>query len=360
MLASLRRARSEWACLEFTPRVGEAGDRTDVNATTRRQVAWALQKEYRLGDSDLVRFALEEEVKWRREDPWQGIGDALEILAALAARERNVENVWVLARAKGANFDTSCGFDIRHTVAAGVAATVAYVRESMHAERDAVLDLLLDEDGEPRVEESDVAKWLAKEPGSLPVDDRVQLDVWFERALSLNMTDIARDILTDWEHRQERQSSMLLSLAYRLEQLESWEEAGAARKEAFEKLTDAFEMAGQACTIARVERLAGEPQQAVLWLEKAAALHANNTTWRELGLARQFVEECFRCATALGRGVGEDMFELAERFARVTPRLPLVALEAAVEAAEEVKGSRVAHYTRLHEREQQRIVRALS
>lgn len=360
LLAQLRASRAEWKRIEFNP-TGELGrDRSDQNAAQRRHLAWALQRDYQQGDAELARFALAHEVSWREEDPWQGIGESLEILAGLVALQRRVENVWSLARAKRANFDTGCGFSIEYAFAAGVRSTLAYVSQSDHSDREETLAVLTDDDGGPRVDEDDVARWLSREWWSLPVEPAANADVWFDRALSLGMKDAARAFLHDWVRASEGTSGMSSALAYRLEELECWREASAARRENFEQLLDPFQQASEACAIAHAERKSGDSQEALRWLNIAAGFHLEHADWSELGLARSFVEECFRCAASEGFEEARRAFALADRFAKVTPRLPLLALRAAVDAAQAIQSSRSAHYERLLAREEERVAQELS
>lgn len=355
LLRRLREGTSQWASLGFAPQSELGRDQFDKNATARRQVTWALQRDFQVEDRALLAYALAEEVKWRHEDPWQGIGETLEILAGLAALQRDPANVWVLCRAKQANFDTGCGFDLEHAFAAGVIETLQFVRASTHPEREKVLALLLNRDGTALFDDAAIEEWLARNPGSLPLDPREQALVWLDRALSLERSDLARGFLDEWMLGRERDVNTLASLAYHLENLESWSEASATRKECFPSRHDPFEAASEACQIARLERKAGCPDAAEPWLGTAARLHAEHRDWREIGLGRMFVEECFRSAAALGPSGGSRLFSLAEQFAAETPGLPVVVLIAAVEAAALVRPSRVAHFAALRDVEERRL-----
>jgi hypothetical protein len=360
LLTRLRAQPSEWQRVAFTPRGKLGHDRADLHAAARLQLAWAIQHDSCPKDADLLRFALAEEVKWRAEDPQQGIGETLEILAGIIASERSFQDVWTLARAKRANFDTACGFDIEHAFAAGVAETLAYVRGSRHQDRDQVLELLTPYVEAERVTEEHVAAWLSRAPGRLPTERGQNADVWFDRALVLKRSDAARAFLDEWVTASPPSTETSRALVWKLEQLECWPEASAARRQLFQQSREPFERASQACAIARAERIAGAPGVALAWLETAASLHAEHPKWRELGLARHLVEECFRCAASLGLDHGEDAFALADKLAAATPRLHLDAFQAAVEAAEKTQSPRLRHYQTLRDAEQARIADAMS
>jgi len=357
LLAQMRVDVSAWSAVRYRPRGKVGRDRRDLNAMARRQLAWALQEDFQATDAPLLRFTLEEEVKWREEDPWQGVGETLEILGALTAKERDVRDVWLLARAKRANFDTACGFDLFHVFAAGIEKTIAYVQSSDHPARQEVLDVLLDEQGAAQCSDEDLQRWRDSRPGEMPRAAEQRGRVFFERALALGRKDIAGVLLDEQIRQGPRDANSIRSFAYDLESLERWSEASALRKEGFVSIEDLFDKAGEACSIARLERLAQNPEEGARWLQLAGDLHAKNISWREVGLGRMFVEECFRTAAALGAERGAELFVLGDGLARETPRLPLVALEAAVEAAVIIKSPRLAHYRQKRTREAKRIGR---
>lgn len=344
-----------WSRIAYLSENDPQGSRRDAHARARLQVAWALERDFQPSDAPLLRFALDEEVKWRHEDPWQGIGETLEILAALTASLRDVQDVWVFARAKRANFDTHCGFDRRHICAAGMTKTLAYVQSSAHPEKESVLELFLDERGLPQFDDDEITSWLANRLEVQSLDAEQASRVWFERALALGRRDIASLLLDAQMQRGPQDASSLREYAGDLEALERWNEASVLRKARFDSIGETFDKAGEAQRIARLERLAQNAEEARHWLHIAGKLHAEHESWREVGLGRMFVEECFLCVVALGAERGIEMFSLAERFAKETPRLHLVALEAAVLAAETVKSPRLGVYRGRRTKEAKRI-----
>lgn len=354
LLAQMRIDPSAWSHVSYRPRGKVGHDRSDLNASSRMQLAWALQRDFLSSDGSLLRFALEEEVKWREEDPWQGVGETLEILGALTAQERDVRDVWLLVRAKRANFDTGCGFDVRHAFAAGVEKTILHIQTSDRSERQTLLDVLLDKQGAPRCSDEEVREWLDSRPDQLPPQQNRRARVFFERALSLGRRDMANFLLDEEIRQSDRDADSLRAFAYDLESLERWSEASALRKERLASIDDDFEEAGEACAIARLERLAKNPEEGERFLLIAGVLHGENDSWRELGLRRMFVEECFRTARVLDPERGAELFTYADSLARNTPRLPLVALEAAVEAAEVLKSPLVSYYRRQRRQERKR------
>lgn len=245
------------------------------------QLAWALQYDARPSDEELVRHVLEAEVEWRERDPWQGVGETLEIVAWLVARQRRVEDVWMLARAKAANFDTACGFDREHLLAAGVTQTLRYVRGSERPERDEVLALLLDEGGAPLYDQAEINAWHARRARTFQSSpDREEPAVGIDRALAIGDRSSARLFLDAWSARQEPSAAFYGELASRWEELEGWGQAASARRERLARLDDSFARVGELCSLARAERRAGRPLDAFDALLRAAEEHTHIARWR--------------------------------------------------------------------------------
>src|SRR5690606_38134715 len=203
LLREVRASREAWALFRPVVVDGPRGAH-DERALDRMQLAWALQYDARPSDEELVRHVLEAEVEWRERDPWQGVGETLEIVAWLVARQRRVEDVWMLARAKAANFDTACGFDREHLLAAGVTRPLRYVRGSERPERDEVLALLLDEGGAPLYDQAEINAWHARRARTFQSSpDREEPAVGIDRALAIGDRSTARLFLDAWSARQE-------------------------------------------------------------------------------------------------------------------------------------------------------------
>ena len=61
---------------------------------------------------DLIRYLFIEEIKDRETNSFQGIGDALNLAVWLIKQFRREEDAELFSRAKNANFDTACGFNV--------------------------------------------------------------------------------------------------------------------------------------------------------------------------------------------------------------------------------------------------------
>lgn len=339
LLHSARGDRATWERLRVSLAERDGGT-TDLHATDRMQLAWALQYDARPEDAELVRFAFAEEITWRRVAPSQGIGEVLEILGWLVARDCDIADVELLADAKLANFDTSCGFDLEHLFAAGVAATLSDARSDAVA-----LGNLVIVDGQPACTQDDVDRWLASRARSFVKDPDAEPEtVWIDRALALGERDLARQLVHDWSSRAETLSQLI----FYLHEVGDHVAEAAARAKSIELKTKPFDIAHELRCLADAERLAGRPDRALAALSRAADLHRAQASWRELGLGRGFVQSCFELAEASELEIAGAAFVLGDGLAAVTPRLPPVALEVAVRAADHLgRRDRSSHYRAL-------------
>ena len=200
LLEAARESRAAWGVFDANLEHDREEDcLVDRASDDRLLVAWAIEFD-RAKDEDeaLVRYLLEQEVFWRERAPFQGIGETLRILIDALAGYRRVEDAPLFARAKRANFDTFCGLDRQPVAAAGLQQTIDYWRQRVEEEgADGVLDLLLDEDGDPLIEEEDVERWHLYHTGDeREVVDASMLSLWERRALFVEEDDLALELST--------------------------------------------------------------------------------------------------------------------------------------------------------------------
>lgn len=348
LLAELRADRREWKRLEVELDKNEEDHEIDRHEVSRLRLAWALQYGGQPSDGELLRHALAQEIAWREVAPFQGIGETLEILAALVAMDRRVEDVWLMARAKRANFDAAAGFSAKHLVAGGVAATLSYVRAAAdrpEAERKRVLEILLGEPAAPDtrcpISEEALGEWHEVKRRGYPRDPAAEPKaLWVDRAIAAGEPALARDLLVEWTTScdVERDTGFLSSLALRLQELGMHHEEATARDELLLLLSTPFERAGERARAAAAARKAQQWRRALDHLDHAALLHRPRKDWLELGLGRDLVNECYLLAVdAAGSGeldVAGRAYTLASEFAPKTPRLAPVTLEVQAKAEE--------------------------
>ncbi|MFG2045723.1 hypothetical protein [Dactylosporangium sp. NPDC048998] len=356
-LERMRESSVAWRELRYERATGADGYACDGNAARRAQVLWALQYDHRPEDLPLVRWLAEQEAWCRREAPFQGLSEETELAGFLLTEHRQMLDVWLHWEIKRANFDTWCGYDLEHLFAAGVQATIAFVRDSGHAGRDDLLERLLDQQGRPWVSEDGLAEWAQCQRSRFPADPAAEDPLtWVARAKLAGDRELARQWLDSWAAGRQRDKDTLRQLRYQLADLGAFAEAAAAQRESLEFADNAWDSASACQTLAGLERQAGDHRAAWAALRECRRALDDVSDWPAVGLGRMYVEELFRLAGSADGQLADVVFAEADRQARAVPDLPLVVLQAAAEAADKVGAqTRAEHYQRLCDAEQQRI-----
>lgn len=356
-LERMRLSSAVWRELRYEPAMGADGYGCDANAVRRARVLWALQYDRRPGDLPLVRWLAEQEARCRREAPFQGLGEETELAGFLLAGYRQVGDVWLHWEIKRANFDTWCGYDPEYLLAAGVRATIAFVRDSEHADRDAVLERLLDPEGRPRVSEEGLAEWSQGLRLRFPADPAAEDPLtWVERAKLAGERELARQGLDRWAGGRQRDKATLGQLRHQLADLGAFAEAARAQRESLMFADNARDSSSAWRTLAGLERQACDYGAAWEALRECRRALQGVPGWPQVGLGRMYVQELFLLAGSAEGELAKAVFAEADRQARDVPGLPLVVLRAAAEAAGKAgEQTRAEHYQKLRDAEQRRI-----
>ena len=346
-----------WRELRYERATGADGYDCDGHAARRAMVLWALQYDRRAEDLPLVRWLAEQEALCRREAPFQGLSEETELAGFLLAEHRRVEDVWLHWEIKRANFDAWCGYDIEHLFAAGAQATVGFVRDSEHADRDDVLERLLDEEGQPYVSEEDLAEWVQRERSRFPADPAAEDPLrWVRRAKLIGDGELARRWLDRWASGRQRDKNTLGQLRYQLADLGAFTEAAKAQRESLAFADNPWDSASAWRSLAQLERQAGGHHAAWEALRECRRALDGVAGWTAVGLGRMYVEELFLLASSAEDELAHVVFAEADRQARQVSGLPLVVLQAAAEAAGKIGNqTRAEHYLKLRDAEQRRI-----
>lgn len=356
-LERMRASFAVWRELRYERAAGAEGYACDGNAVRRAKVLWALQYDHRPDDLPLVRWLVEQEAWCRREAPFQGLSEETELAGFLLAEHRQMEDVWLHWQIKRANFDTWCGYDLEYLFAAGVRATIAFVRDSGHADRDAVLELLLDGEGRSHVSEEGVVEWSRRRRLRFPADPTAEDPLtWVRRAKLAGERELARRELDRWMAGRQRDKATLGQLSYQLADLGAYAEAAGVQRESLVYVDTPWDSASAWRVLAGLERRASDHYAAWDALRECRRALDGVSGWPEVGLGRMYVEELFLLVGSAEGELAEAVFAEADRQARDVPRLPLVVLQAAAEAADKVGDqTRAEHYQKLRDAEQRRI-----
>ncbi|MFD1149114.1 tetratricopeptide repeat protein [Saccharothrix hoggarensis] len=308
----MRESPAAWQELRYEQATDADGDACDGNAVRRAKVLWALQYDHRPEDLPLVRWLAGQEARCRSEAPFQGLTEEVELAGFLLAEHRRVEDVWLHAAMKQANFDTLAGYDIEHLFAAGVRATVDFVRDSGHADRDGVLDLLVDDEGRPRVSEEGLAEWTRGRRARFPADPAVEDPLTLvERALLAGDRELARRELDRWAAGRPRDRATLGQLRWVFADLGEFAEAARAQRESVVFAGNAWDSALAWLDLAGLERRAGDHHAAREALRECRQVLDEVPRWSEVGLGRMYLEE-LSLVTGSAEGGAETAFTGAD------------------------------------------------
>ncbi|MEU8419568.1 hypothetical protein AB0C15_01665 [Micromonospora sp. NPDC048835] len=353
----MRSSSARWQELRYERATDAEGHDHDGHAARRALVLWALQYDRRVEDLPLLRWLAEQEAVCRRAAPFQGLTEETELVGFLLAEHQRVPDVWRHWEIKRANFDTWCGYDTEHLVAAGVQATLDFVRDSEHADRDQVLERLLDDAGQPLVPEDDVAEWLQWKRSSFPVDPAAEDPIrWVRRAKLTGDVELAHQWLARWASGRQRDRATLSQLRYQLADLGAFAEAAKAQRESLVYADNPWDTASAWQTLAQLERQAGGHDAAWKALCECRQALDGVAGWTAVGLGRMYVQELFLLAGAADGQLARAVFTEADRQALHFSELPLVTLQAAAEAADRIADqARAEHYQQLRDAERRRI-----
>jgi hypothetical protein len=179
---------------------------------------------------------------------------------------------------------------------------------------------------------------------------------WVDRAKLAGDVELARRWLDSCAAGRPRDKDTLTQLSYRLAELGAFAEAASARRESLVFADNAWDTASACQDLAGLEREAGDHRAAWAALRECRRALEDVPGWPNVGLGRMYVEELFLLAGSADGELAGVVFTEADRQAGVLPRMPLVMVRAAADAAGKVGSrTRAEHYQRLGAAEQRRI-----
>lgn len=253
-----------------------------ANAEARAQLLLALQYDHGPADAPLLRLLLDAETRAHASADMQGLYEELHLAAWLVAQLRDPADVFRMWAAKSANFDTGCGLDGEHLVAAGVARTREALHASDHPARGDILEYLADADGPCRFDEADIAAWHAAKAEWFPAREADETPLTLlERALRF-APEQAAPWLDLWLAGEEPGERTLTSLCHYASQLGDYERAIAAARELVAR-ADADDSVAAHERLAAVLIEAGRLEQAAAALAQATTIAAtrSRSAWQQ-------------------------------------------------------------------------------
>jgi len=265
LLIRLRQDKNAWQEVAHRAIYHEDKRMEDLHYRQRYGVLLCLQYDRRDEDHTLVRYLLEEEIKSRRNDPFQGESSALLLAAFLLGCFNHVEDVWLLWRAKSANFDTFFALEHRHLFAAGIEATLRYVQASDRPEAGAMLHWLREETPGPGVPTpAEMEQFRQQQQQNYPADPSQEETLTLvDRAWELDQIEAGRRLLDSWEACQQVTDQMLSTLMHARDRLGQPEQALACAYRLLEMAgTDARKRDSAEFNVGRFAVKAGAYEQA--------------------------------------------------------------------------------------------------
>jgi len=293
LLTALRQDEGRWSELACAEVPGPDGYPVDAHERRRYGVLLVLQYHRRAEDPPLLRYLLEQEVLAHRNAPFQGFAPSLESAAFLVASLRSPEDLWLLAQAKLANFDTYCGLDTLYLFTAGVKETLSEIDRRAAQQPDELAKGVqaLCEDALP-LEDATIRRWWAEKQTAFPANEADEDPLRLvERAHALEAVEEGRRWLDAWE-------ATAVPGADRLHTLLVWRRLLGQPREAVQAARELVSQAGpgpweQASTLQDLgEALiqAGEFREALFTLEAAAGRAKQTPDWTQAGLSRAILE----------------------------------------------------------------------
>ena len=106
----------ETASVQYSGYKDEKWGTRDANYLNRMRLAYYLLYA-RIDDEDAIVYLFQEELKDRKSNSFQGIGDTLNVLTSILKRYNNDGRYnGMLEEAKNANFDCACGYDKNYQI----------------------------------------------------------------------------------------------------------------------------------------------------------------------------------------------------------------------------------------------------
>lgn len=106
----------EYSQIQYVEQYDKIWGKCDRNYLNRMRLAYYLLYAH-IDDENVVVYLFQEELKDRKSNSFQGIGNTLNVLTAIL-NEYNIAGKYdgMLDEAKNANFDCACGFDINYKI----------------------------------------------------------------------------------------------------------------------------------------------------------------------------------------------------------------------------------------------------
>lgn len=330
-LQRYRKDRAVWQDLAYQAARSDERGSHDANEKQRYAVLIQLQYDWRQADRELIRFLFEQEVIARENDSFQGIGEALCLGAFLLAKYRAQDDIPLFCRARHANFDTACGFDIEFVFWPLKKDTETWLAQN-HPES---LKLLESVSFESNLEET-IDQWWRDQVARYPdCEDKEEPLVLYERYLYCDEIGKARVYLDIWAAREPESERKTSYLRYAYLETYQFDKAISLIEGELQALDGGWDKACAYRDLLAIYTVAGAPAGALTCVEGIATEFRLFEDWKQAGLGHIAVRSVFEYAQACpDPRVAKKAFDYADAWSKEIGHLPYAALEVAWHAAQ--------------------------
>lgn len=217
-LEKLRKDQISWKDLEWKVD-NQKEEYEDINELNRKKALIALQLDLQTDDKELIKFILTEETKNYANHPLQGGSEILNEIAFLLATFKEPGHVWLMTRAKTANFDTHCGFDIENILSAGIDETFNFIKQNQH-ESKALFENYFENRNDCTYTKEDIEQWFeSKRKWHFKLEEEQDNEYWLNIALEINEKSFAKILLLQIEEEAVINRDSIQNLKYYYNQL---------------------------------------------------------------------------------------------------------------------------------------------
>ncbi|MEW4451610.1 hypothetical protein AB1L30_02890 [Bremerella sp. JC817] len=334
-LPRIRSDQKEWHRFQYRESKTEAGEFCDANDSARYLILTALQFAATDEDESLVRYLLQQEIQLLENDPYQGYGDKVRLASYLLMRWHRLDDFWLYADAKSANFDTACGYDSQFLAIHGPEAATARLASREHHAGQWLKEVLFDEEGTFRWNASEMEAWQAALADYFPRDpEAVSIRGWIELAIDLQQLAEAKVLLE--RYRLETEEIDFYWLVFTQKQLGDLPGALSTYRQMLAAADTNWDRVSESHSIADVLFQLGDVQEAWGTITSCDAMLDQIEGWHEVGLGRSLVETAFKIAAVAPDPTAMEAFRWACYRQSQLETNSQVIFEAAVSAAKKL------------------------
>ncbi len=353
MLEEFRKNKERWGEAAYEEAQSDARGGYDENEKARYALLIQIQYDFQESDRELIHYLFEQEVTAREKDSFQGVGNSLWLGAFLLAKFNNPNDIPIFYRAKNANFDTYCGFDIEFVFWPLKENTDTYLAENNPELLKELGGLYL----ESKLNDTIDDWWDDKITQHPDCIEKEHLLVLHERSLYFDNMEEAKEYLELWASNEPASARKDAYLEFAYKQTHEFEKAIEIVKSTIDSKDAGWDKTEAYRDLLELSTLNGAPADAIQYV-KSISLELNKfDCWKQAGLGHMTIRSVFNYSYATNDpDSGKRALDYADAWSKQVNKLPFTTLEAGIQAAEKWNMSAQAKkYRKLAKQERIRI-----